>query len=214
MLPAGPVLSGNAPDSRASERPMKPRIAIAGDGNVGSALQKGLTRAGYQATAVGREPSKLREAALGAQVIILAIPFGAVDDTLRELGTAADGKVLVDATNALDKQMKLAVGLTTSGAEELQKKAPKAKVVKAFNTAFAGTMETGVVKGEKITLFVAGDDKGAKESVIAIGKDIGFDAIDGGPLQNARWLEAMAVQIIQLAYGSGMGAEMGFRLIR
>jgi predicted dinucleotide-binding enzyme len=161
---------------------------------------------------VGREPKKLREKALEASVIIVAVPYGAVDDTLRELGDAVNGKVLVDATNALAKDMTGLPGVCA--AEELQKKAPKARVVKAFNTAFAGTMAAGGVKGEKITLFVASDDQGAKDTVIALGKDIGFDAVDAGPLRNARYLEAMAVQIIQLAYGMKMGAEMGFRLIR
>jgi predicted dinucleotide-binding enzyme len=191
---------------------MKAKIAIAGDGNVGSGLQKGLARAGHEATAVGREPKKLREKALEASVIIVAVPYGAVDDTLRELGDAVNGKVLVDATNALAKDMTGLPGVCA--AEELQKKAPRARVVKAFNTTFAGTMPAGGVKGEKITLFVASDDQAAKDTVIALGKDIGFDALDAGPLGNARYLEAMAVLLIQLGYGLKMGAEIGFRLIR
>jgi 8-hydroxy-5-deazaflavin:NADPH oxidoreductase len=192
---------------------MKAKIAIAGDGNVGSALQEGLSKAGYEVSAVGREPEKLREKALDASVIILAVPYGAVDETLRELGDAVNGKVLIDTTNRLTKQMQLQPG-ETSGAEELQKKVPKAKVVKAFNTTFAATMSTGTVKGEKITIFAASDDKDARKAVTGIAKDIGFDAVEAGALENARYLEALAVLNIRLAYVEGMGGEMGFRLAR
>lgn len=193
---------------------MKAKVAIAGDGNVGSNLQKGLAKAGYEASAVGREPKKLREKALEASVIVLAVPFGAVDDTLRELGDAVNGKILIDTTNRLTKSMQLQPG-ETSGAEELQKKVPKARVVKAFNTTFAATMSHGAAKGgEKITIFAASDDKDARKTVAQMAKDIGFDAIEAGPLMNARYLEALAVLNIQLAYVEGMGAEIGFRLAR
>jgi predicted dinucleotide-binding enzyme len=192
---------------------MKAKIAIAGDGNVGSALQKGLARSGYEATAVGREPARLRQIALDAAVIVLAVPYGAVDETLREIGNAADGKILIDATNRLTKDMHLAPG-ASSGAEELQKKAPKAKVVKAFNTTFAGTMSQGTAKGEKITIFAASDDKEARKTVAQIARDIGFDAVEAGSLRNALYLEALAVLNIQLAYAEGLGADMGFRLVR
>jgi len=77
-----------------------------------------------------------------AEVLVLAIPYRAIDDALKVLGGAVDGKVLVDVTNVLTPDYRLALGCTTSGAEELQKKAPKAKVVKAFNTVFAQNMST------------------------------------------------------------------------
>ncbi len=187
-------------------------IAILGDGNVGSALRRGLERAGHAVTAVGNEPLRIREAALAADVVFLAVPFGAVDDVLRTLGGAADGKVLVDVTNAIGPNG-LALGYTTSGAEELQRKAPAARVVKAFNTAFASTMEFGQARGEKLAAFVAGDDAGAKSTVMELASDIGFDAVDAGPLANARLLEPMAMQNIQLGYGLGMGTDIGIRLV-
>ena len=115
------------------------KIAIIGKGNVGSALQRGLEKGGHEVHAVGNAPVQVKEAAQAAQLVILAVPFGAIDATLATLGSSVDGKVLVDTTNALTPDYQLAVGYTTSGAEELQKKAPKAKVVKAFNTVFAGT---------------------------------------------------------------------------
>ncbi len=192
---------------------MKTKIAIIGDGNVGSALNRGLERAGYEVKSVGNEPSRVREIANWGEHIVLAMPFAAVDDVLRNLGDAVNGKTLIDATNALTPDFQLAIGFTTSGAEELQKKAPSAKVVKAFNTVFAELMATGEVSGAKLTLFAAGDDQPAKELVLAMGRDIGFDAVDAGPLQNARWLETLGYLNIQLGYMLKMGTKIGFKLV-
>lgn len=192
---------------------MKTKIAIIGDGNVGSALNRGLERAGYEVKSVGNEPSRVREIASWGEHIVLAMPFAAVDDVLRNLGDAVNGKTLIDATNALTPDFQLALGFTTSGAEELQKKAPSAKVVKAFNTVFAEHMATGEVSGAKLTLFAAGDDQPAKELVLAMGRDIGFDAVDAGPLQNARWLETLGYLNIQLGYMLKMGTKIGFKLV-
>lgn len=192
---------------------MKTKIAIIGNGNVGSALSRGLERAGYEVQSVGNEPSRVREIASWGEHIVLAMPFAAVDDVLRNLGDAVNGKTLIDATNALTPDFQLALGFTTSGAEELQKKAPSAKVVKAFNTVFAEHIATGEVSGAKLTLFAAGDDQPAKELVLAMGRDIGFDAVDAGPLQNARWLETLGYLNIQLGYMLKMGTKIGFKLV-
>jgi predicted dinucleotide-binding enzyme len=121
--------------------------------------------------------------------------------------------VLLDVTNALTPDYQLALGCTTSGAEELQKKAPEAKVVKAFNTVFAQNISTGKVKGEKLTLFVAGDDKTAKDLVLSAGSAIGFDPVDAGLLKNARWMETLGYFNIQLGYTLKMGTDIGFRLV-
>lgn len=192
---------------------MKPKVAIIGKGNVGSAIQRGLERVGYKVRAVAERP-EVHEAASWGELIIIAVPFGAVDDALKEMGDAIAGKPLVDATNALTPDYELAIGCTTSGAEELQKKAGSAKVVKAFNTIFAKNMDTGHVAGTSITLFVAGDDAEAKEQTLAMGRDIGFDAVDAGPLKNARWLETLGYFHIQLAYALKMGPDMGLKLVR
>lgn len=192
---------------------MKSKIAVIGDGNVGSALSRGLEKAGYEVKSVGNEPSRVREIANWGEHIILAIPFAAIDDALRNVGDAVNGKTLIDVTNALTPDFQLAIGFTTSGAEELQKKAPSAKVVKAFNTVFAEHIATGEVNGAKLTLFVAGDDQPSKELALAMGRDIGFDAVDAGPLQNARWLETLGYLNIQLGYMLGMGTKIGFKLV-
>jgi 8-hydroxy-5-deazaflavin:NADPH oxidoreductase len=192
---------------------MKRKVAIIGKGNVGSAIERGLERVGYDVRAVA-ERAEVQEAASWGELIILAVPFGAIDDALSEMGDAVNGKPLIDATNALSPDYELALGCTTSGAEELQKKAPSARVTKAFNTIFAKNMDTGHVAGTSITFFVAGDDAEAKEQTLAMGRDIGFDAVDAGPLKNARWLETLGYLNIQLAYTLKMGPDMGLKLVR
>jgi hypothetical protein len=113
----------------------------------------------------------------------------------------------------LTEDFQLAVGFDTSGAERLQERAPAARVVKAFNTVFAGTLDRGEVKGQQLTVFAAGDDEEAKRSVLELARSIGFDAVDAGPLRNARLLEPMGYQNIQLGYTLGMGAEIGLKLV-
>ncbi len=187
---------------------MKTKIGIIGSGNVGSALLKGLTTAGHDAITSNEE--NVAEIARNSDVVILAIPFSAIDDVLKKLGSTINGKILIDATNALTPDYQLAVGFTTSGAEELQKKVPLAKVVKAFNTVFAQNMATGKLNGKILSAFAAGDDEESKKLVLEIEKSIGFDAIDAGPLANARQLEALGYFNIQLGYFLKNGTETGF----
>jgi 8-hydroxy-5-deazaflavin:NADPH oxidoreductase len=191
----------------------KTKIAIIGDGNVGGALARGLGRAGHDVRAVGNDKAAVRDAAAWADAVLLAVPFGAVGDVVETAGAALAGKIVVDVTNAVDASMSLAVGFSTSGAEELQKRLPKARVVKAFNTVFASFMETGHHGEQPLTAFVAGDDAGAKTSVLELARDLGFDAVDAGPLKNARLLEPLAYLNIQLGYVLGMGANIGFKLL-
>ena len=190
------------------------KIGIVGDGHVGSALQRGLERAGHQTRAVGKDPKGVREVGAFGEVLILAVPWPAQEDALRELGENANGKVLVDVSNALTADMQLALGHTTSAAEELQKKARGTKVVKAFNTVFAQTMDSGRAKDQQISAFIAGDDEAAKGKVLQLARDIGFDAVDAGPLKNARWIEALGYLNIQLGYVQKLGTQIGIRLVR
>jgi 8-hydroxy-5-deazaflavin:NADPH oxidoreductase len=193
---------------------MNPRVGIVGDGNVGSALRRGLERAGYHVRAVGKEPGKVKETGLWAEVVILAVPYSAVDEAVAELADVVAGKTLVDVTNALTPDMRLASGCTTSGAEELQRKVPEATVIKAFNTQFAQHMDSGAVTGQPLTAFVAGDDPTAKRQVMQMAGDIGFDVVDAGPLQNARLLEPLGYFNIQLGYVLGLGTQIGLKLVR
>lgn len=189
------------------------KIGIIGKGKVGGALAKGFSRAGHEVRAVGKDEAAMRDAAAWSEVVLVAVPFGAIDEVVRVAGEALAGKTVVDVTNALDASMSLAVGFTTSGAEELQKKLPKARVVKAFNTVFAQHMDSGRLGDKQLTAFVAADDAGAKKTVLELAQGIGFDAVDAGPLKNARLLEPLALLNIQLGYVLGMGTQSGFKLL-
>lgn len=191
---------------------MKLKVVIVGKGNVGGALQRGLQRAGYDARAVGKDPAKVRETAKWAEALILAVPFSAIDEVAKELGDGATGKTVIDTTNIYTPEAIAAVG-ARSGAEVIQSKIPGARVVKAFNAQFAQNMETGKVAGQPLTVLVAGDDKGAKAQAIELARDIGFDAVDAGPLSNAKLVEYSGNLIISLGYDVGMGTAIGFRLV-
>jgi 8-hydroxy-5-deazaflavin:NADPH oxidoreductase len=192
---------------------MASKIGILGNGNVGSALARGLTRAGYEVRAAGNDKPGIRDIARWAEVVVVAVPFGALDDLVETAGELLVGKTVIDVTNALDASMNWAVGFTTSGAEELQKKLPQSAVVKAFNTVFSPHMDTGRLGDQELTAFVATDDLPAKRMVLEIARDIGFDAVDAGPLRNARLLEPLAYLNIQLGFELGMGTKIGFKLL-
>ncbi len=190
------------------------KIGIIGEGNVGSALARGLSRGGHEVRAVGRDKAVVRATASWADIVLLAVPFGALDEIIAEVRESVAGKTVIDVTNALDAKMNLAVGFTTSGAEELQRKLLKSHVVKAFNTVFAQHMDTGRIGDKPLTALVVGDDAGAKKTVLELARGIGFDAVDAGPLKNARLLEPLAFLNIQLGYVLGMGTQIGFALLR
>ncbi|MCB9548046.1 MAG: NAD(P)-binding domain-containing protein [Myxococcales bacterium] len=189
------------------------KIGIIGNGNVGGALAQGLASAGHAVHAVGDDMAAVQATAAWAEVVLLAVPFAAVGAVVEVAGAALAGKVVIDVTNALDAQMQLALGFSTSGAEELQRRLPAARVVKAFNTVFAPHMATGRLGDEALTAFVAGDDAEAKRTTLALARAIGFDAVDAGPLSNARLLEPLAYLNIQLGYVLGMGPQIGFKLL-
>lgn len=189
------------------------KIAMIGDGNVGSALTQGLTRAGYEVQTVGKEPRRVKEVAAWGDIIVLAVPFGERESAIREMAEAIQGKPLVDVTNALGPDGSFVGSAQKSGAEALQEMAGAAKVVKAFNTVFAQHMDSGRVQGERITAFVASDDAQAKQKVMRLARDIGFDGVDAGLLENARWIEAMGFFNIHLGYAVGMGPAIGLKLV-
>ncbi|MFY0524153.1 NADPH-dependent F420 reductase [Archangium gephyra] len=189
------------------------KIAIIGNGNVGSALEKGAQRAGYEVRTTGADPTDVRAAGAWGDIIVLAIPASARQDAIKNLGDIK-GKTLVDPTNLLNQDWSYAGDLKKSGAEQVQEWAAGARVVKAFNTVFAQNMATGKVKGESLGLLVAGDDAGAKTQVLDLGKAIGFAAVDVGPLINARYLEALGFLNIQLGYGpTQYGTDLGFKVV-
>ncbi len=191
------------------------KVAIIGKGNVGTALSKGLTRGGHEIKFGHRDPAEpVADAAKWGEVIILAVPHDNADEAREEIKPYADGKTVIDVMNAIGDNMELGISCTTSTAEETQKKLPKAHVVKAFNTVFAVNQSTAQVAGQQLTAFIAGDDQNAKQTVMQLTHDMGFDPIDCGPLSAARYLEAMGIMIINLAFKYGMGNHIGYRLVK
>ena len=203
-------------------------ITIIGAGNVGRALGSAWKKAGHRITFAARDPAAakvaelkaegfgvvpLNGAAKGADVTVLAVPWTAVPATLQTLGSLA-GKIVVDATNPLTPKLDLALGFTDSAGETVARLCPGAHVVKAFNTTGADNMADSRYAGARIVMPVAGDDAEAKETVMALAADLGFDPVDAGPLAMSRQLEPMAMLWIKLAYVQGLGRKFGFALLK
>jgi predicted dinucleotide-binding enzyme len=191
------------------------RVGIIGQGQVGSALERGLADAGYEVRTSSSDPQEVRDVGQWGEVLVLAVPFDARADAVRTLGDAITEKTVIDVTNALGEGYTFAGSTERSGAEELQEMAgDDACVVKAFNTVFATHMDKGGTGGEPLTVFVAGDDEEAKQEAADLAEAIGFDTVDSGPLENARWLETLGYLNIQLAQQPGVGGDGGFQYVR
>jgi len=155
----------------------------------------------------------MKAAVRGAEIVILAVPWLSLDDVLAVIRDDLATRIVVDVTNPLTEDRQLALGFSTSGAEELQKKLPHSTVVKAFNTVFAQTMTSGKAQGQTLTTFVAGDDGEAKSKILLLASSIGFEAVDAGPLRQARLLEPLSYLNIQLGHLQGFGTDAGFRFV-
>jgi 8-hydroxy-5-deazaflavin:NADPH oxidoreductase len=203
-------------------------IAIIGAGRVGRALAGSCTRAGHAVTlssskiddtraaaqATGaRAAGSNAEAIAGARIVILAVPYAAVDGILAEVGSGLDGRVLIDVTNRLNPEAPAATIDGTSNAEQLQARAPSAQVIKAFNTVFAARQADPTVDGVQLDGFVAGDDTNAKADVLELVRSIGFRPIDAGSLGMARALEAMAVLNMSLQIRNNWPWQTGWKLV-
>jgi len=190
------------------------KIAIIGKGSVGSALCSGLSSK-HEVKFGHRDPAEpVADAAKWGEIIILAVPHNSANDAIEAIRPYADGKTVIDVINAIGPNMELGISCTTSSAEETQKKLPKAHVVKAFNTVFAQNQSIGKIGNEQLTAFIAGDDLKAKQTAAQLTRDIGFDSVDCGPLKAARYLEAMGIMIINLAFNYGMGTKIGYKLVK
>ena len=147
-------------------------------------------------------------------MIVLATPWEATADALRSAGPLV-GKTVIDCTNPLLPDLSgLSLGTTTSAGEEVAKLIPAAKVVKCFNTLGYSNFADPMFGSAKASMFYCGDDDGAKRIVAELGNQLGFDMIDAGPLAQSRWLEAMAMLWISMAYKYGGSQRSAFKLLR
>lgn len=195
-------------------------IGIIGAGNMGRAFATRLAAAGHNVSITATDPAHAEEAAARAganaravrpegiardtDLLILAVPYAAAADALRGAGDVT-GKTIVDITNPVTPDYSaLALGFSTSAAEEIQKAVPAAKVVKAFNTVFAQVLGAAPA-GTPAQVLYAGEDPGAKAAVRDLIESLGFEAVDAGPLANARLLEPLAMLNIYLGYAGGRG---------
>ncbi len=203
-------------------------IAIIGSGNVGKALAKAGVKAGHQVTlsattlehaeaaakATGAHAARSNtDAVKNAELVIVAVPYEKLGEVFRGLGTAVDGKVVIDATNHVNVQDPGEVLGGISNAEEIQKRHPEVKVVKALNYALAARMAEPTVDGVRLDGFVAGDDQDVKDKVLEFVESIGFRPIDVGPLLMARVLEGMALLNITLQIRNEWPWQSGWKLV-
>ena len=206
------------------------KIGILGTGKMGRGLGRLWAEAGHDVMLGSRDPSKAKalaaslgptaggggiaEAAAFAEVVTLAVPFEAVPETLQHAGSLA-GAVLLDVTNPLRTDAPgLAVGHTTSGAEEIAALVPGARIVKAFNHIYWDNLDSRKFILQRPALFYCGDDAEAKRMVAGLGMDLGFEAVDSGPLSSARYLEPLAAFGIWLATECRLGPHFTFALLR
>ena len=191
-------------------------------------LGKRLLAGGHQVTVLGKETSDAEQVVseigdggsaragrsgdeITDDVVVLAVYFPDAKAAVGQYGDALSGKVLVDITNPVNETFD---GLVTppdsSAAEELAKDAGGARVVKAFNTTFAGTLAEGSVADQPLDVFIAGDDAEAKSIVSKLAEDGGLRPVDVGPLKRARELEAAGLlhMGVQETLGTGFGSAL------
>ena len=186
------------------------KIAIIGNGNVGSGLANVLSKTQHQVGTFGRADD-VANAVNEADIVILATPYGAA----AELAEQADftGKIVIDVSNPVTEDFSaLQLGTTTSAAEAIAALVPGAFVVKAFNTIFAQHYAGDLkLDGQPLQTFVAADDETARDTVKTLAAEVGFEPVDVGPLSTARQLEPLGFLNIQFGYVHGKGTEIAPR---
>lgn len=207
-------------------------IGIIGAGNVGGALGKRWAVAGHKVKFGVRDPRKsevtelvkkcganvsavsVGEAAAFGEVVTIATPWPATQAAIESAGDLS-GKIVIDCTNPLKPDLSgLAIGHTTSAAEQVASWAKGARVVKCFNTTGANNMENPNYGGDQPVMFLCGDDADAKKIVTKLGEDVGFEMIDAGGIEIARLLEPVAMLWIHLAFTTPLGRDFAFKLVR
>ena len=200
------------------------KIAVIGAGRVGTSLGGRWSAGGHDVVYGVRDPGDPRfaglgntaipaEAARGADVVLVALPWNAVEPVLSSIDVL--DAVVIDATNPLPANSpELKGDSELSGAQLVAGWARSSRVVKAFNTTGAGNLASSIYPGGTPVMLCAGDDADAKSVVSSLATEIGFGAVDAGPLTAARDLEHLARIWIRLAYSLEHGPDIAFALLR
>jgi NADPH-dependent F420 reductase len=184
-------------------------ISIIGSGNMGQAISGLVAKAGHTVELVNSSDAGT---AVTGDIVVLAVPYPSIAAVIAERGAQLAGKVVVDITNPLNFETfdGLTVAADGSAAAEIAAALPDSRVVKAFNTNFAGTLQAGSVGGQTTTVLIAGDDADAKALLAGVVGAAGLRAVDAGGLKRARELEALGFLQITLAAGEKVSWTGGF----
>lgn len=187
-------------------------VSIIGTGNMAQAIASAVTKGGNTVELFDR--SDLDKPVTG-EIVVLAVPYPAVADVISQRGEQLAGKVVVDITNPLNFETfdSLTVPADGSAAAEIAAALPQSRVLKAFNTTFAGTLAAGTVGALPTTVLIAGDDADAKSLLVDVVTAGGLRALDAGPLRRARELEAMGFLQITLAASEKVSWTGGFAVV-
>ena len=186
-------------------------VSIIGTGNMGQAIAGLVGKSGNTVELLGQDDAGKP---VTGDVVVLAVPYPAVAGIVAERGDQLAGKVVVDITNPLDFATfdSLTVPADSSAAAEIAAALPQSRVLKAFNTTFAGTLAAGAVGPLPTTVLIAGDDADAKALLAGIVTAGGLSAVDAGSLRRARELEALGFLQLTLAAGEKISWTGGFGL--
>ena len=191
-----------------------PDISIIGTGNMGQAIAAVVGRGGHSVQLLGEGDTGTEVA---GDIVVLAVPYGAVVEVLAERAASLHGKIVVDITNPVNFETfdSLLVPPNTSATAEIAAALPGSRVLKAFSTTFAATLASGKVgdTATTTTVLIAGDDADAKSVLADVVSSGGLKALDAGGLTRARELEALAFLQITLAAAEEISWAGGFGVI-
>jgi len=196
------------------------RIGVLGTGAMATAVGWRLVRSGCRVCFGSRTAERAVEIAIGfgggasggtyadaaayGDIVVVALDWPRVIEVVRDTPSLRD-RVLIDCSNpeASDGRS-LAVGFTTSGAEEIGRAAPGARVVKALNHVYAELLNA---PGATITTVLCGDDADALASVDRVLRQAEIESIAGGPLRHARYAEPFAMLMVHLVRSGQLKPE-------
>ncbi|WP_347980390.1 NADPH-dependent F420 reductase [Limosilactobacillus allomucosae] len=186
-------------------------ITIFGKGNMGQAIGKNFTEAGNNVQYYG---SKDTAQQLG-DIVVMAVPYPALAALAKQYQAELVGKIIVDITNPLNFETwdELVVPADSSAAQQLQELLPESKVLKAFNTNFAATLQSGKIGELPTTVLVAGDDEEAKAAFKLALASSALRVLNTGKLKRAREMEATGFLQMTLATSEQIGWDGGFGVV-